>query len=117
MAYVKQFGIILFVTFIAEIIRFVVPLPIPASVYGLVLMLAALKTKIIKPERVKDAGLFLVGILQLMFIPAAAGLIDSYAGFRDILPQSIFVILLSASLVIAVTGLVAQGVVKRSGGK
>ena len=115
MVYVKQFGIILGVTFIAEIVRFLTPLPIPASVYGLVLMLIALKTGIIKLEWVKDAGLFLVGLLQLMFIPPAVGLIISYTGFSDILPQSILAILLSTTLVIAVTGIVVQRVQKIGG--
>ncbi|MCL2058483.1 MAG: CidA/LrgA family protein [Oscillospiraceae bacterium] len=114
MAYIKQFGIILGVTFVAEIIRFLVPLPIPAGVYGLVLMLVALKTGLIKLEWVKDAGLFLVGLLQLMFIPAAVGLIDSYAGFSDILPQSILAVLVSTTLVIAATGVVVQRALKRT---
>ena len=113
MAYIRQFGIILGVSFTAEIIKFAVPAPIPASVYGLVLMLAALKTGIIKLEWVKDAGLFLVGMLQLIFIPAAVGLTVSYSGFIDILPQSIAVVLLSTAFVIAITGHVVQAVRKR----
>ena len=112
MAYIKQFGIILGVSFAAELMRYLLPLPIPASVYGLVLMLAALKLGIIKLAWVKDAGLFLVGLLQLMFIPAAVGLMVSYTGFREILPQSVIAIIVSTALVIAVTGLVAQGVQK-----
>ena len=114
MAYIKQFGIILGVTFAAEIVRYVVPLPIPAGVYGLLMMLGALKAGFIKLEWVKEAGLFLVGLLQLMFIPAAVGLIDSYTGFRDILPQSIVAVLVTTTLVIAVTGAVVQAIQKRS---
>ena len=108
----KQFGIILGVTFLAEIIRALTPLPIPASVYGLILMLAALKSGLIKLEWVKDAGMFLVGLLQLMFIPAATGLIVSYTGFKEILPQSILAIICSTVLVIAITGIVVQRIQK-----
>ena len=42
MKYVKQFGIIIIVSFLAEILNQVIPIPVPASIYGLVLMLAGL---------------------------------------------------------------------------
>lgn len=34
MKYLKQFTIILFVSFLGELLHLVIPLPIPASVYG-----------------------------------------------------------------------------------
>ena len=48
------------------------PLPVPASVYGLVLLLAALTTGIVKLEQVKETGTYLTGIFPLLFVPAAA---------------------------------------------
>lgn len=59
MKHVRQFAIILVISFLGEILKAVLPLPIPASIYGLVLMLAALMLKIIPLEAVKDAGKFL----------------------------------------------------------
>ena len=108
MAYVRQFGIILGVTFVAEIIRRLIPLPIPAGIYGMIIMLLSLKTGIIKLEQIKDAAYFLIGILQLIFIPATVGLIVSYAGFLDVLPQSVLIVIVSSVITIAVTGRVAQ---------
>ena len=116
MKHVRQFGIILGVTFLAELIKRVTPLPVPAGVYGLVLMLVALKAGLIKLEWVKETAAFLTGALQIMFIPAAAGLIVSYAGFRHILPQSAALIIVSTAAVIAITGLVVQRV-QRTGGR
>jgi holin-like protein len=116
MAYVRQFGIILGVTLAAELIKTVSPLPVPAGVYGLILMLAALKTGVIKLHWVDDAAMFLVGHLQLMFIPAAAGLMASYGEIRGILPQSVLLIIISTAFVTAATGLAVQGV-QRLGGK
>ena len=77
MKYLKQFGMILFISFLGEILRAVIPLPIPASIYGLVLMLTALLTGILPLEKVRDTGKFLIGMMPLMFIPAAVGLLDS----------------------------------------
>jgi len=51
----------------------VLPLPVPASVYGLVLLLAALTTGVVKLEQVKETGTYLTGIFPLLFVPAAAG--------------------------------------------
>ena len=51
----------------------VLPLPVPASVYGLVLLLAALTAGIVKLEQVKETGTYLTGIFPLLFVPAAAG--------------------------------------------
>ena len=48
MKYVKQFSIILLITFVGELLHYLIPLPIPASVYGLVLMLIALQTGLVK---------------------------------------------------------------------
>ena len=55
MRILKQLMIILFISFLGEILKMVIPLPIPASVYGLVIMVAALKTGILKLHQVKDA--------------------------------------------------------------
>ena len=53
------------------------PLPIPASIYGLLLLLAALRFGIVKLEQVKEVGLFLTGIFPLLFVPAAAGVMEA----------------------------------------
>ena len=42
MKYFRQFFIILAISFVGEILHMVLPLPVPASIYGLVLMLLAL---------------------------------------------------------------------------
>ncbi len=80
-----QFGIIMFVTFLGEFLHCLIPLPIPASIYGLLLMLAGLMTKVIKLEQVKIAADFLIEIMPPMFIPAAVGLIVTWSDLKAIL--------------------------------
>lgn len=70
MKYLRQFGIILAVTCAGEIMKYFIPLPIPGSIYGLILMFVLLLTKVIKVEHVKETGEFLIEIMPLMFIPA-----------------------------------------------
>ena len=58
MKFIKQFSIILLITFLGELLHILIPLPIPASVYGLVLMLIALRSGLVKVEHVKETRCF-----------------------------------------------------------
>lgn len=112
MKYFRQFGIILAVTFIGEILKYIIPLPIPASIYGLILMLIILKTKIISLEQVKETGTFLIEIMPLMFIPAAVGLLVSWDVLKDIWIPVIIITILTTVIVMIVTGKVTQFIIK-----
>ena len=70
MKYVKQFSIILGISFLAELLEILIPFPIAASVYGLVIMLVGLITKLIPLEKVETAADFLVDAMSIMFVPA-----------------------------------------------
>ena len=61
------------------------PLPVPASVYGLVLLLAALNFKLVKLDDVKEVGTYLTGIFPLLFVPAAAGVMELWAEMGEML--------------------------------
>ena len=84
MKYLRQFCIILFVSFLCEILYMVLPIPVPASVCGLLLMFLALCTGILKPEQIGETADFLIEIMPVMFIPAAAGLLDSWPSLQPV---------------------------------
>jgi len=100
--------VILGISLLGELISALVPLPIPASVYGLVLMLAALCTGIVSWERIQSPGRFLIEIMPVMFIPAAVGLIDSWADLKPMLAPVVTIMVVSTFVVMAVTGHVTQ---------
>ena len=83
MKYVKQFLIILLISFIGEGLNYLIPAPVPASIYGMVILFVCLCTKVVKLDDVKDTGMFLIEIMPLMFIPAGVGLMKSW-GLRFI---------------------------------
>ena len=119
MKYFKQFGWIMIVTCIGEIMKYYIPLPIPASIYGLVLMMALLMTGVVKIEKVYQAGTFLIEIMSLMFIPAAigiiaaVGIIESWDQLhRIIVPVSIITII-TTFVVMIVSGKVTQYVLEK----
>ena len=98
---------ILLFSFIGEFFRMVIPLPVPASVYGLVLLLAALLTGVIKLDQVEGAADFLIEIMPVMFIPAAVGLLNAWDVLR---PGGVTVV--TTVLVMGVTGQVTQRVIR-----
>ena len=112
--YIFQFARITAFCLAGEVLAVVLPLPIPASVYGLLLMVAALKTGVLKLDQVRETGLFLTGIFPLLFVPAAAGVMELGSQLIDLLLPAVLAIVPITALVMAVTGVVAQ---KCAGGK
>ena len=83
MKYLRQFCIILLVSALGEGLHILLPLPVPASVYGLVLMLGALASGILKLEQVEEAADFLVEIMPVMFVPAGVGLLEAWGDLHN----------------------------------
>ena len=92
----------------------VLPLPVPASVYGLVLLLAALTTGVVKLEQVKETGTYLTGIFPLLFVPAAAGIMELWAEMGQLLLPILIAILPVTVLVMAAAGRTTQALTARN---
>ena len=112
MKYIRQFVIILFISFIGEALKYVLPLPIPARIYGLVLMFVLLETKVLKVEAVQDAGKFLIEIMPLMFIPAGVGLLNAWDTLKPVLIPIIVILFVSTIVVMGVSGKVTQTMIE-----
>lgn len=117
MKFIKQFGIILAISFIGEIMNYLIPLPVPASIYGLVLMLLCLHFGIVHIDSVKDSGKFLIEIMPLMFIPAAVGLIESWKTIDPKIGTYLIITVLSTIFVMIVAGHTTQAFIRFSKSK
>lgn len=115
MKFLRQFMIILLLSFLGEVLKMFIPLPIPASVYGLVLMLVCLMTGVLKTSQVKDAAFFLIEIMPVMFIPTAAGLIDSWKVLQPLLLPILVITVVITVFVMVITGKVAQMIAQKRG--
>ena len=113
MKYLKQFGIILILSFAGELLNLLIPLPIPASIWGLALMFVCLQTGFLKLDYVKDTAIFLIEIMPLMFIPAAVGLMESWGIIRAKIIPYLVITVLSTFLVMAAAGKITQAVIRR----
>ena len=116
MKYLKQFLIILAISLMGEILKAVLPLPIPASIYGMVLLFILLLTGVIKLDQVRDAGKFLIEIMPVMFIPAGVGLMSSWNVLQPVLLPVSVITVITIFTVMASTGIVSQFIIKKSKG-
>ena len=114
MKYIGQFGIIILFSLAGEACRALLPFPIPASLYGMVLMLLALAVKLVRPEQVKETGSFLVSLLPLLFVAPTVGLMACWDQIKHHLPGIVAVVILTTVLVFVVSGWLTK--VLRKGG-
>lgn len=113
MKYIRQIAIIMLIAFIGEVLNHLIPLPIPASIYGIVIMLLLLTTGLLKVESVKETSAFLIEIMTITFIPATAGLMDSFHLLSGSLAAYVVILVVSTYAVMIVSGRVSQAVIRR----
>lgn len=112
MRYVKQIFIIFGITMVGEVLNALLPLPIPAGVYGLFLMLLGLCTGVIKISDVEDVGNFLLDLMPMMFIPVSVGLLDSFQAMKAVFVPLIVISAVSTVIVMAVTGKMTEIIIR-----
>lgn len=117
MKYVRQMLVILGFSVAGELLHTWIPLPIPASIYGMVLLFGALALKAVPFSWVRDTGSFLVTILPLLFIAPVVGLLSCWEEIRRDVAAIGVIILVSTLVTFAVSGLVTGLLAKRGGGE
>lgn len=113
MKYLTQFLTIMGFTLMGEVLQRIVPLPIPASVYGIALLFAALCLKWVKVEQVKETGAFLTSLLPLLFVSPAVGIVEDWGLIREDLLAILLLLVGSTVLTFAISGRVAQAILKK----
>lgn len=110
MRYLRQFLWIIGFTLAGEALHALLPLPVPAAVWGLVLLFIALESGKLKLSSVEDCGQFMLGIMPVLFIAPAVGLMDSWPVLASVWPAVLAIIVLSTVVVFGVSGVVTQGI-------
>lgn len=114
MKYLRQFLLIAALSFIGELLHYLIPLPVPASIYGMVLLFIGLMTGWIRIDAVRDVGKFLIEIMPVMFIPAGVGLMASWGVLSPILVPAAVITVVTIVTVMAATGWSSQIVIRRA---
>ena len=117
MRYLLQAVIIAAVTFAAELIKYFVPLPVPASIYGLLLLFALLKSGLLKLEQIEDVGNLLLELMPLLLVPASVSVLTALDAIQRMLLQVLVMGFIGTTAVMLVTGLLSQWIIRRKGEK
>ena len=118
MKYLPQIILIVLFSFLGELLHFLIPIPIPASIYGMVLLFLALSLKIIPVKAVKETGSFFTSLLPLLFVGPIVSLLDHWEHLKDNLIPMLLIVLVSTVVVFAVSGWVTGLIIKsRKGDK
>ncbi|MBQ2708561.1 MAG: CidA/LrgA family protein [Clostridia bacterium] len=112
MKHLLQITIIAAVSLAGEILNQLIPLPIPGSIYGLVIMLLLLYFGAIEVRHVKDVSSWLLSLMPVMFIGPTVGLIVTFDSYKDFLIPIAVTVMLSTVLVMGVTGVVSQQLIR-----
>ena len=117
MNYLKQFCVIIIFSFLGELCRWLIPYPIPASIYGMVLLFAALSLKIVRVEQLLDGSSFLVSCLPVLFVAPAVSLMACWDQLKNALVPLLVIVLAATVLTFGVAGVVTQWLLgRRKGG-
>ena len=116
MKYIKQVLIILLFTLLGEVLARVIPFPIPAAIYGIVLMLIALGSGILKTSQVKETSGFLISIMPVLYVPVCVRILEYWGVISSNLVAILTVTIVSTYLVFAVSGVVTQWLLNKKGG-
>ena len=112
MKYITQVLIVLLFTLLGEVLAYVIPFPIPAAIYGIVLMLVALGTGILKAAQVKDVSQFLISIMPVLFISPSVRILEYWGIIAPNVGAIVIICVVSTFLVFAVSALVVNALMK-----
>ncbi len=115
MKYVRQICVILAVSLLGEALHALIPLPVPASIYGMLLLLAGLLTKTVRLDWVEDTADFLVAVMPIMFIPPAVGLIELSHDILPFLVPALIAVFVLTPLTMGASGSLTQALLKKEG--
>lgn len=96
-----------------DLLHWLLPLPVPASIYGMILLLLALKTGIVKLHQVKQTANFLTGLFPLLFIPGAVGIMELWNILEKLWLPILIVLIPVTILTFAVSGWTTQWIAGR----
>lgn len=117
MKYLHQVLILTAVTFVSEIIKILLPLPVPTSIYGLLLLFFLLKSGLLPLGKIEDIGNFLLGWMPLLLVPASVSFISVLDTIRGMLLPVLMMGFIGTMAVMLATGRVAQWIIRHRKGE
>ncbi len=115
MKYLQQSLTILGFSLLGEVLQMLIPIPIPASVYGMVLLFVALCLRLVKLEQVKDVGNFMISLLPFLLVSPSVGIIEHWGIIQPNLLPLCIIIVATTVLTFGISGRLTQLFTKKGG--
>lgn len=104
----REFMIIFLINYVGMLLSKILHLPLPGTIVSLLLLFLMLQFKVLKLEKIENAGNFLLLNMTIFFMPPTVKIIDSYELLEKDLFKIIVIIIVSTFLTMGITGKVVQ---------
>lgn len=112
MEILRQIGVILGVCLVGVLLSSFLPIPVPASVLGMVLLFVLLCLRVVKPRHIDKSSDFLLRNMSFFFIPASVGIMEYYTLVKDHLISLLLVCLITTILTFAAAAYTVTAVIR-----
>ena len=104
----REFMLIFTINYVGILLSKILHLPLPGTIVSLLLLFLMLQFKVLKLEKIENAGNFLLLNMTIFFMPPKVKIIDSYKLLEKDLFKIIVIIIVSTFLTMGITGKVVQ---------
>ena len=104
----REFMLIFTINYVGILLSKILHLPLPGTILSLLILFLMLQFKVLKLEKIENAGNFLLLNMTIFFMPPTVKIIDSYELLEKDLFKIIVIILVSTFLTMGITGKVVQ---------
>jgi holin-like protein len=109
----KELSIIFSIYLLGETIAYLLNTSFPGGVIGMFILFILLYLSIIKENQINIISDFVLNNMPFFFVPAGVGIMAHFYLLEGALLQFSFVIIVSTSLVLVISGILVQALVKK----
>lgn len=113
MNFLEQFAILIACLFAGTLLKSVIPLPIPETIYGMALLFILFVIKAIKTDDIRRASDTILENMSFLFVPVGVGIIDNFDLFKENFIAMFFITLIAATIAMIVTMTLVHAIQKR----
>lgn len=113
MNFLKQLIILCACLFVGSILKALIPLPIPETIYGMLLLFILFAIKAIKTDDIRKTSDAILDNFAFLFVPAGVGIIENLDLFKQNIVVILIITIITAAIALAITMLVVEAMQKR----
>lgn len=112
MKILAQCGIIFAICVAGQVLSVVTHLPVPGNVFGMIILFLLLYFKVIRKQQIRRVSRFLIGNMAFFFIPSGVAIVANFSTIQHVLVPYLLIILFTTIIVLSVTGVFANWMMK-----